>query len=107
MKRLLDHDPLTGITQTFESTDDGFQVHYEQDVTPILEDNRRSFNEGKFGLQSAKSEFRHVAEIPIMVQFKWLTEMGVDVHNRDHWPKVRKLLNDPDYRYLKTADVII
>ena len=38
---------------------------------------------------------------------KFLTEKGVDVHNPDHWPAVQRLLNDPDWRYLKTAEVII
>jgi hypothetical protein len=29
------------------------------------------------------------------------------VNNPDHWPAVQRLLNDPDWRYLKTAEVII
>jgi hypothetical protein len=48
-----------------------------------------------------------VASIPIGVQYKWLIHHGVDVMNRDHWPKVKRLLNDPEWRYLKTAEIII
>ena len=54
-----------------------------------------------------KNEFRHVADIPITIQMDWLTKHGVDVWNQDHWPAVRRLLNDPDYRWLKTKEIII
>ncbi len=48
-----------------------------------------------------------VASVPISVQYEWLTKHGVDMHNDDHWPAVQRLLNSSDYRYLKTADIII
>ena len=38
---------------------------------------------------------------------KWLTEDGIDIYNRDHWKAVKKKLNSNEYRYLKTAEVII
>ncbi len=44
-----------------------------------------------------------MAKIPNIVIEKWKAEFGVDVLNKDHWPKVKKLLNDPEYRWLKTT----
>lgn len=107
-KRLLDHDAFTGITTWFEDCPDGKDItlHYEQDVEPILELNKAKQSEGR-NYYAKDDELWRVASIPIMVQFKWLNEHGVDVLNEEHWPKVRQLLNDPDYRYLKTAEIII
>jgi len=66
--RVLDHDPLTGITEYFEATETGFTIRTEQDVTPIIERNK--------GLQSlgrdhwkAQGEWRLEASIPIGVQY--------------------------------------
>jgi hypothetical protein len=37
------------------------------------------------------------------VALLWLQRYGVDVYRREHWPAVRRLLNDPDWRYLRTS----
>lgn len=107
MKRLLDYDPETGVREVFESTDDGFMIHLTQDCEPILEDNKARANHGKWGVNHPKSEFRHVAEIPIGVQYEWLVKHGINIYKKDHWPAVRRLLNSSDYRYLKTCEVIL
>lgn len=106
MRRLLDYDPETGIKQVFEGTDAGFNIHYEQDVQPILDANKAKANEVG-NMRGNKSEFRQVAEIPIIVQMKWLTEEGIDIYNENHWPAVKRKLNSNEYRYLKTAEIII
>jgi len=105
-KRLFDFDPETGIRIDFEDTDDGFQLHYSQDAEPIIEENKRKQAAGR-DYYARDDDMWRVASIPILIQYKWLTEHGVDVMNQDHWPKVRQLLNSSDYRYLKTAEVII
>lgn len=107
MKRLLDYDPETGVREIFESTDEGFNIHYEQDVEPSLDLNKAKQTHGKWGLADAKSEWRQVADIPHGVLYEWLTKHGVNFFNPDHEKKVLQLLNSSDYRYLKTAQVII
>lgn len=104
MAELFDFDPITGIKEIFHGHgDQGFSIEYQQDVEPILEANKSralsDFNK--------KSEMWHAASIPITVQYKWLVEKGVDVHNPDHWPKVRQLLNDSEWSYLKCAPIVI
>ena len=39
----------------------------------------------------------------MVVALKWKEERGIDVFNRDHWPAVKKLLRDPEWRYLRTS----
>lgn len=107
-KRFFDHDPLTGITSYFHDHDDPekFSISTEQDVTPFLEANKAKQNSGKDYWKSG-GDFRHEATIPIGVQHLWLEKYGIEVWNPDHLPDVVKRLNDPEWRYLKTAEIII
>lgn len=98
-----DYDPETGIREEFEATDDGFHIHYSQDVESIIEANKRRQNEEL----NRKSEFWHVADIPITIQMEWMTKHGVDIYNPNHTPGIKRLLNDPDYRWLKCSEVIV
>lgn len=112
MKRLFNHDPLTGITEWFESTDNGFAIVYEQDAEPIVELNKKKQSMGRdyyvSKAQGDDCEMWRGASIPITVQYDWATKHGItDVTDPEHWPKVRRLLNSNEYRYLKTAEVII
>lgn len=105
-KRLFKADPARGMNIWWEDTGDGFLLHYEQDAEPIIELNKKKRNEGR-NYYAQDSELWRVASIPIGIQYKWLIEDGIDVHNEEHWPRVARKLNDPDWRYLKTAEVIV
>jgi hypothetical protein len=106
-KRLFDYDPLTGIKTWFEDLDgDKFALHTEQDVAPILNANKKKANMGRDYYAASKDMWR-VASIPMSVQMKWMIEDGIDIYNEEHAPRVKKKLNDPDWRHLKTANVII
>lgn len=89
-----------------DQPDGGFQLHYEQNVEAILDLNKQKQRAGR-AYYAQDDEMWRVASIPIVVQMEWLTRFGVDVHEPDHWPRVKKLLNDSDWRYLKTAEIII
>jgi hypothetical protein len=105
-KRLFDYSPDTGITEWFHDTPDGFAISYEQDAEPIVELNKAKQAAGRSYYANDPDMWR-VASIPIVIQYKWITEHGIDLMNRDHWPAVRRLLNSSEYRYLKTAEVMI
>lgn len=106
MKRLFDYDAETGVREIFEATPDGFTIRTEQDCQPILDLNKAKQAMGR-DFYASDPDMWKVAEIPIVVQMKWLCEYGVDIYNRDHWPAVKRLLNSSDWRHLKTASVII
>jgi hypothetical protein len=38
------------------------------------------------------------------VYYEWKRKFGVDLYNKNHAQAVKKLLNSPDYRYLKTTN---
>jgi len=103
MKRTLDYDPFTGITTTFESDGDGkFRLTETQDVQAILDHNQRRATEAHGGWTESK-DMRYVGSIPLSIIHKWKVEKGIDVFNKDHWPAVKRLLNDPDWRKLRGA----
>lgn len=100
-KTLLDVDPFTGITtwHHYDAHTDETILEEVQDVQPHIEFNKLLFNNPE--LHRKDPDGRWVASIPPMVQVKWLREYGVNIHNKDHWPRVRRMLNSPDWRYLK------
>lgn len=76
-----------------------------QDVQPILELNKKeALGDSIYGPANPASGMRKVASIPLVVIEKWKRELGVDVFNKDHMPKVKQLLNDPEYKWLRTHE---
>lgn len=105
-KRVLEYDPLTGITTyvDYVPETDTTIVHREQaDVSLILDANKALANDESVWKQGVKNSWAHYAQIPLIVVEKWLNDYGVDIFNKDHEKKVYRLLNSPEYRYLKTT----
>jgi len=102
-RRLLDYDPLTGVTQYFHHDDitGRWAIETVQDIEPILDTNKAAQNDEGYSKNGIKNDWWHFARIPVVIQEKWLREEGIDIYNKDHWQKVKRKLNDPDYKYLK------
>ena len=102
-KRLLDNDPLTGIKTEFNYEEDSsgqlskdkFVISTEQDVTKIIESNKRSAN--AVDKHQKWNEWSKVASIPLTVYYK-LQREGI----LNDQAAMKKWLNDPDNRYFKT-----
>ena len=93
-----------GQTFHFHSADGtGAIQHKSEDLTKLLDQNK--------GLQQEdhhiKDELRLSARIPVTIYYEWKNKFGVDLYDKNHAPAVRKLLNSPDYRYLKTTSRVI
>lgn len=108
MSRIIDVDPITGLTMTFryDHATDQTVIGYSQDCTRIIDDNKRAQIENDAAAQ-LKGEWMHAARVPTIVQMEWLTKYGVNFHRRDHESKWKALINSPDYKYLKRVDVKI
>jgi len=104
MKRIsLGKDPLTGI-ENFHSYDPDTNITYieaVQDVEPIIERNKALANT-EHGQIGRKQCWWHAASIPNVVIAQWLKE-GVNFYDKEHWPAVKRKLNSPEYRYLRTG----
>lgn len=103
MKLELDRNPLTGEVCYMQVEGDTFRIINTQDVTPIIDANKRAQNAPELTRKGIKKDMIHYASIPNTVILKWRQELGVDVFNHDHRKKVFSLLNDPEYKYLKTT----
>ena len=100
-----DHDPLTGSVETFEYDElTGIStIHRKADVGPIIETNKRlQTADGFTGWTGPEKDMRLAARIPVDVALLWKQLYGVDAWRADHWPAVNRLLNDPDWRYLRS-----
>jgi hypothetical protein len=95
MRRLLDTDPLTGISHVFYK-DEGtsqYSIVAEQDVSPIIDACKRDFNAApaRFG------EWSHVGRIPYAVLADWRKD------GRDRDQKfLKRWLNDSAHLYFRT-----
>jgi len=85
---------------SYDELNDRTQLRYSQECDPILETNRIIQNEWN-GVEKNKA-MHHVASIPFIVIELWKQE-GIDINNKDDWPAVRRKLNDPDFRGLRTG----
>jgi len=104
-KRLLQVDPLTGLMtwHSYDPQTDETTISYTSDAGPIIEKNKELQNDPAFSQYGIDNDFWLYARIPVGVQLDWLINHGVDINNKEHGARMSKLLNDPQYRYLKTT----
>lgn len=105
-ERLLDYDPATGLKTWFSSSDDDggtWNVRYEQDTSPLIDANKSAQTES----WDKREDMWHAASVPTVVMYEWAHKFGVEMWNPAHKDGVRRLLNHPDYRYLRVRNFII
>ena len=104
VKRTLSYDPETRITTTFDYTPDGVTIiGRHQDIGPLLEQNKRMAADKQITRDGIKRGWWHYFTLPNIIAEKFMNEHGVSIYNKDHWPAIYKLVNRPEYRYLKTT----
>lgn len=95
MRKVLDHDPLTGISHVFyyDNETDEATITAEQDVNSIIEANKIVYNErgGKW------DDMTHVAQLPLVVYYD-LKKRGI-LNDQE---ALRRFLNDPENRFFRT-----
>lgn len=105
MKRIIDYDPLTGVSTWFEyhPETDMTVVATMQDAATLLDQNKALANDTDRTSKGIQKGWWQYASIPNIVIEKWRNEHGIDLFKKEHWNAVFKKLNDPEYRYLKTT----
>jgi hypothetical protein len=100
MKKILSHDPLTGMTHIAHMPDgDTFVIETQQDVKNIVEQNKAMYAQTD---ENARwSEWTHIAQIPLSV-FQELNKKGIcrGFHIVDT-KAMKAWLNDPDNRHFR------
>lgn len=106
MAQFLDWDPVRGLAQYEDRTQGGnMQLHYRQDVEPVLDLAKIERTHGLSDKAGKKQELYLYARIPPVVQLKLKYERGLDIHNRDHMKRIFQVINS-EYPHLKCTDKI-
>jgi hypothetical protein len=84
----------------YDETTDSLIIRAVQDVEPILENNKRLYNESDG--YSPSREWRRAASIPDVIVLDWWKH-GINILSDEHWPLIASLLDRPEYRDLRTA----
>jgi hypothetical protein len=102
-RRLIDHNAFTGISTWHHYDHSTGKTHIEstQDVSRIIERNKRLQNDSSYADRGRKNDMMHLATIPNNVIVKLKNEHGVDCFNKDDLPKLEKLLQSNEFKYLR------
>lgn len=105
MARLIDRDPVTGeaVWYEFDQHTEQATITHTQDVSAILDANKVAEADSWKTQRGIKNDWWKYASIPNVVWVEWKQKHGVDLFNKDHEKAVFKLLNSPEYRYLKAT----
>ena len=108
MTEIIKNTDANGLITTFEIiSPEAFNVKRTQDVAPVLDFNKACRNEPSFNNGHTKSgDMQHVARIPLIMMEMWWKEAGRPkggVYGKAMNEIVKKKLNDPDYKYLRTG----
>lgn len=95
MRKILDHDPVTGISHVFyyDNETDEATITAEQEVEDVVEANKRLYNDAP----ERWGDWNRVAQIPMTI-FWDLKKKGI----LDDQAALKRWLNDPDNRFFRT-----
>jgi hypothetical protein len=102
----IDYDPVTGVETLLEfneSEPGKFHIHHRQDVQPILERNKMLQNDPDYKKQGIKQGMQHIASIPPVWAHHFKKKFGLDVFVPEARPKLHKLLQDPQFQFLRST----
>lgn len=89
--------------ETWEDMNDGhLQIHYRQDVAPILDYTKTLRNDGLTD-HGIKNDLWHYAQIPPVVILEMRFKHGVNVFDKNDLKRVFELINR-EYPYLKVTE---
>jgi|TARA_R110000796_G_scaffold153478_3_gene270005 hypothetical protein len=91
---------------TYDRGEEKLVQHSVQDIQPLIDLNKKEYNKDYIhgGVETKETGMRKVASIPLIIIEKWKKEHGIDMMNKDHWPKIKQLLNSNEYRFLRTHE---
>jgi hypothetical protein len=103
--RFFDHDKETGITEHFGVIDGRAVIKTSQDITSIIDDNKRDAGSASSGWAG---DMHHVARIPMIVVEQWRNELKASgAHDTNPLSRANKQffiskINNGDFKSLRT-----
>lgn len=86
------------------------EMHSSQNITAILDQNKRDQNDSNFrNGYSEDGDMKHVARVPLIIWKQWWIEekkrqgRTIPLYGKEMNEIVRKKLNDPDNKFLRTG----
>lgn len=86
----------------FDDAEDTFTIRREHDAQAIIDANK-AWQADAAGWSPSR-ELRRIASIPPLVVEVWKQTYGVDPTKPAHHDLLRRLLNDPDNRFLRVSE---
>ena len=84
-----------------DQSDDKIHISHSQDVTAILEANKRAREQAE---GQRMGDMVRVATIPDVVAVEWMNEgINVMAPNKEDLSRMKKKLNSPEWAYLRTG----
>lgn len=110
MSTFLDYDPLTGVSQDLDATygDNKLQIHYKQDVEPVIELAKIERINGLCDTAAQKKADvpRLFARIPPTVILKLRHEYGLNIFSNDKTERTRAFQTiEREFPHLKTTEM--
>ena len=101
-KRIINEDKDAGRKTYWVEDVNGLSIETHQDVTPIIEANKRATNDFRPGslIGDTQAHQRKIADIPVSVYNDALARLGPPHQNPKAW---LKWLADPDNRFFRTT----
>lgn len=95
MKKLLDFDPLTGITTTFEKEESTGVIHVAKtgDAQPGLDYAKSLANDDDYSKQGIKAGMWHYAHIPAIV-LEQMFKHGINPYEPGSGKAIAKYINE-------------
>ena len=101
-KEVIGYSPYRRTDLHVDETDDTFTINTVQDVEPIVEANKRKFNDYGDKLSVGKrGEWHHAASVPFNIWEQWMNETNGAIEKDSKL--LARYLNDPDNKYFKVA----
>lgn len=103
--RKANRPPGTLVPMDFITTPDGILIRRTQEMEPFLARNRElQWADDRNGYAPGRERnWWHVGNIPNLLAEKWLREEGINVFEPNHWPAVKRKLNDLEYLALRVS----